>query len=168
MSGSEIINRHFHQPAEERAALEVVELTGRQHDILDFTSLGCTVKDMSAEFNCEVEQVAEVQAELLDLFAAPNMAAAVNRAIQLKKLEVEQQPEPARVQSLTERQLGVLGFIAAGFSNKQIGQIFGKQHSTFQKNVIRPIFGKIGANGRTHAVRRSYELGIFELAERSL
>jgi DNA-binding NarL/FixJ family response regulator len=63
---------------------------------------------------------------------------------------------------LTPAEIGVLGLIAAGHSNKQIAD---KLHITEDtvKGRVRSILSKLGANDRTHAATIGLKRGIIQL-----
>lgn len=63
-------------------------------------------------------------------------------------------PEP-----LSERELDVLRLLAAGLSNKEIGQKLSLAEGTV-KNYVTNVLGKIDARDRTQAALRARELGL--------
>ncbi len=63
-------------------------------------------------------------------------------------------PEP-----LSERELEVLRLVAAGLSNKEIGQKLSLAEGTV-KNYVTNVLGKIDARDRTQAALRAKELGL--------
>jgi len=60
---------------------------------------------------------------------------------------------------LTDRELEVLGLLAAGMANKQIARQLVVASETAKKHVSH-VLGKLGAANRTQAVARARELGI--------
>jgi LuxR family transcriptional regulator, maltose regulon positive regulatory protein len=60
---------------------------------------------------------------------------------------------------LTDRELEVLGLLAAGLANKQIASELVVAPETAKKHVSH-ILGKLGAANRTQAVARARELGL--------
>lgn len=60
---------------------------------------------------------------------------------------------------LTERELAVLGLIAAGLSNRQIAAELTVTLNTVKKHTSN-LYSKLGARGRTQAVARGRELGL--------
>ncbi|MBU47449.1 MAG: helix-turn-helix transcriptional regulator [Deltaproteobacteria bacterium] len=80
----------------------------------------------------------------------------------LSTLPVKQQtsaPVQPLVEPLSKRELEVLGLIAEGLSNDEIGKQLFIAISTI-KGHNRNIFGKLGVRRRTEAVARARELGI--------
>lgn len=78
-------------------------------------------------------------------------------------LEVSQQlhgffPEVA----LTPRETEVLGLIARGLGNKEVGDVLGTAPGTVKAHV-QSILGKLGATDRTHAVTIALRRGIIHL-----
>jgi DNA-binding NarL/FixJ family response regulator len=65
-------------------------------------------------------------------------------------------------ESLTVRELQVLGLIARGNANKQIGGMLALSEDTV-KGHLRSIMDKLGANNRTHAVTIGIGRGFIEL-----
>lgn len=59
---------------------------------------------------------------------------------------------------LTARELKVLTLIAAGFSNKQIGEKLFIGENTV-KNHARNIYSKLGVDNRIKAILKAFELG---------
>jgi DNA-binding NarL/FixJ family response regulator len=70
--------------------------------------------------------------------------------------------EHATDDELTEREIEVLRLIAAGNSNKQIGDLLCVAEATV-KSRITNILSKLGASDRAHAVTIGLKRGIFEL-----
>lgn len=65
-------------------------------------------------------------------------------------------PEPDR---LTDREMEVLRLMAAGMSNREIGEMLGMVEGTV-KNHVSTILSKLHARDRTRAVLKSFELGL--------
>ena len=66
---------------------------------------------------------------------------------------------PGLIESLTPRELGVLGMLAAGRSNQVIAAELVVTLDTVKKHVSH-VLGKLGAANRTEAVARARELGL--------
>lgn len=64
-----------------------------------------------------------------------------------------------QVQALTTRERQVLGLVASGFSNREIGEKLGIAPGTVKAHVER-VIGKLGAAGRTQAAVRGVALGL--------
>ncbi|HKC90696.1 MAG TPA: GAF domain-containing protein [Candidatus Limnocylindria bacterium] len=60
---------------------------------------------------------------------------------------------------LTRRELQVLRLLAAGLSNRQIGQRIGIRYSTV-RGYVRAVIEKLGAHSELEAVARAHELGL--------
>jgi LuxR family maltose regulon positive regulatory protein len=67
-------------------------------------------------------------------------------------------PQPL-IEPLSERELEVLHWVAAGYSNQEIAQELVVAVSTVKKH-INNIYGKLEVGSRTQAVARARELGI--------
>ena len=66
------------------------------------------------------------------------------------------QPE---YESLTDRELEVLAFVAKGYTNKAIGLHLGISDRTVQGHLAKT-YGKLGSNSRTEAVMKAVSLGL--------
>lgn len=71
-----------------------------------------------------------------------------------------QNPKHKMIESLTDRELGILRLVAEGYSNAEIGQRLHLALSTVKGHNLR-IFNKLQAQNRTEAVVRARELGLF-------
>ncbi len=63
---------------------------------------------------------------------------------------------------LTERELGVLRFVAAGNSNRRVAAELGISEETVKAHM-KNILGKLAANDRTHAVTIALKRGIIDV-----
>jgi DNA-binding NarL/FixJ family response regulator len=72
------------------------------------------------------------------------------------------QPEPAIYEALTPRERDVLELLAEGLSNRAIAAKLDISEHTVKFHVSS-IFGKLGAENRTAAVRRAVRLGLITL-----
>ena len=72
------------------------------------------------------------------------------------------QPEPAVYEALTPRELEVLELLAEGLSNRAIATALAISEHTVKFHVSS-IFGKLGVENRTAAVRRGVRLGLIAL-----
>ncbi len=105
--------------------------------------------DVVAEFSTMAEaKAADVNVDAL--MVAPAHAAADDATS-------ERLAEP-----LTARELDVLEHLAAGLSNKAIGDRLGISDQTVKFHVAS-ITGKLGVTNRTEAVRRALRLGLIAL-----
>ena len=68
------------------------------------------------------------------------------------------------VETLTDRELEILGEVARGFTNKVIGINLNISNRTVQGHIAR-IFEKLQANSRTEAVMRAISLGLLNTPE---
>lgn len=68
-------------------------------------------------------------------------------------------PKAQAALGLSERELEVLGELAAGRSNKEIAALLHVSPNTVKTHVAR-LFEKLGARRRTEAILRARELGI--------
>jgi DNA-binding NarL/FixJ family response regulator len=70
--------------------------------------------------------------------------------------------EPDLYEALTSRELEVLEALGEGLSNKSVAARLGITEHTVKFHVSA-IFGKLGAENRTDAVRRGVRLGLIAL-----
>ena len=77
-------------------------------------------------------------------------------AFNLKKVLVKENSLP---EQLSQRELEVLEYIAAGLSNQKISEVLFISMNTI-KTHIRNIYSKLDANSRTKAVAKAQELGL--------
>lgn len=66
------------------------------------------------------------------------------------------------VEELTERELEVLGYVAAGARNREIAHILNVSIKTVEFH-LRNIMSKLGARCRTEAVVRAWQLDLLTL-----
>ena len=69
---------------------------------------------------------------------------------------------PAAPETLTEREREVLGLLARGLANKEIGRRLGISEDTVKTHVSR-ILGKLGARSRTQAVLHGMRMGLVQV-----
>jgi len=138
------------------------ELSQRQRTIVNLASLGGTTESVAGELKTMQDIIEGERKSLIATYGVPNMAAVVNAAIRHRQLAVEICPAEGIVESLSPLQQKALACIAIGLTNQQIGATFDKNPATFHANKIKPALRKLQASGRTHSVRRSYEVGIFK------
>lgn len=143
------------QPFEKR----LIVFTDRQFQVLLLASLGGTAEQVADLLGCSEEEVTQTRDELIEMHDAPNMAAVVSQEILRRQLLVDVQE--SKVQ-LRRRDKIMLDGFRNGLGNAAIGKQLGKSKDTVYK-YCPALFKKMGSSGRTHSVRRSYELGVFEI-----
>jgi LuxR family maltose regulon positive regulatory protein len=89
----------------------------------------------------------------------------------LDALQVDDKPEPlsrspapqaqSLIEPLTAREIDVLGLLAEGLTNAEIGQRLVISLPTV-KSHTRNLYGKLGVHSRREAVARARELGLLE------
>jgi NarL family two-component system response regulator LiaR len=72
--------------------------------------------------------------------------------------QISRRSEEQPIDTLTDRELEVLTFVAQGFTNKAIGVQLGISDRTVQGHLAH-IFSKLHAGSRTEAVMRAISLG---------
>lgn len=92
-------------------------------------------------------------------FLQPSIAAKV--VAEFSRLSRAHEPEPRQplIEPLSERERQVLRQLAAGKSNKEIGQALALAEGTV-KNHLSNIFGKLGVQDRTQAALLAREMGL--------
>lgn len=98
-----------------------------------------------------------------ELFAAVRAVARGERYIAqaVASRLIDQLSNPAR-EPLTHRETEVLQWVARGASNKQIAAGLGIAEPTVKAHLVH-IFGKLGVDSRTSAVRAGLERGVIQL-----
>jgi len=76
-----------------------------------------------------------------------------------RRTKGEVRPSVALIEPLTERELEILRFIAAGRSNPEIADLLYLSLNTVKWHV-RNLYGKLGVSNRVGAVARAQELGL--------
>lgn len=135
------------------------ELSHTQMEILRLASLGKTVGDVAYRFRTTDSEIISIRDSVSAIFESPNMAATIHLAIVRGVLPIKVNPESV---DLNEVELNMLCIYASGQDHLEVSAQFGigeKQVATLNKELFR----KIGATGRTHSIRRAYELGIFKI-----
>ncbi len=66
------------------------------------------------------------------------------------------------IEQLTEREIEILGHVAAGARNREIADILNVSIKTVEFH-LRNILGKLGARSRTEAVVRAWQLDLLTL-----
>lgn len=139
------------------ARLLVLGLPREDEDLLDFVEAG------ALGYLLDGANQAAVAAAIHDLQAgrtrcAPHIAGAalarIERCLGQKTLPAAGPREP-----LTVRELEILRLLAAGLSNKEIGQELGISLSTV-KNHVHNLLGKLGVLRRRDAIRLAYAHGL--------
>ncbi len=143
-----------------RSAARVIVLTTYADDASIFPALragaaGYLTKDASAE---------EIEAAIRAVHRGQTWLDPVVQARLVSALGDGDDGEPARPSpglpdNLTPREAEVLGLIAAGLSNREIGERLVLSQATVKTHVNR-IFAKIGARSRAQAVLYAIEAGL--------
>jgi len=137
-----------------------LDFSERQFNVLILGSLGGTKESVATLLSCDEHDVTKARDELIDMFHARNLAAVVNKAIVMRYLPIEVNEDLAVQQTLNRRDMTLIHGFRSGHTNTEIGKQLGKSKNAVGHYYSRALFDKIGANGRTHTVRKSYELGI--------
>jgi DNA-binding NarL/FixJ family response regulator len=135
----------------------VLGLPGEDQQLIDFIEAGARGYVLQGTSPAElVETIRDAHAGR-SRCSARVAAAVVARIMQLEqqRTRVERrQPEP-----LTPREREVLGWMATGRCNKEIGRRLRISVQTV-KNHVHSILGKLGASRRREALRIAYETGL--------
>lgn len=118
-------------------------------------AVGYLLKDVSSDKLVEAIRAAARG----ESFLQPSIAAKV--LAEFNRLEERPAPPaaPGLVEPLSERELEILGRVAAGDSNKEIGAALYITEGTV-KNHVTNILGKLGVRDRTQAALRARELDL--------
>lgn len=118
-------------------------------------ALGYLLKACSADKLNESVRAAAKGASVLEPAVTARLMAELNR---LSAREGRKVPQ-SLADPLSERELAVLKFLAAGCSNKEIGAKLSITEGTV-KNHMTNVLGKLGVLDRTQAALRARELGL--------
>lgn len=77
---------------------------------------------------------------------------------EFRKNTVASADAPESSEALTRREVEILRLVAAGYSNREIGEVFGTKEGTI-KNHVSNILSKLGVRDRIRAVLRGIDLG---------
>lgn len=140
-------------------AARVVVLTTFEEDEEIFEALsagavGYLLKACSAEKLCGSVRAAAQGTSVLE----PSVAARLMAGLGRPATKDGRRPVSALVESLSERERGVLRLLAAGCSNKEIGVRLNIAEGTV-KNHMTNVLGKLGVLDRTQAALKARELG---------
>lgn len=112
---------------------------------------GFLLKDVSVERLADGIRAVAAGKTLLQ----PALTERVVRVVQERGSDFDALPSP---ESLTPRETDVLRLIAAGYSNREIGESLGMTEGSV-KNHTSNVLSKLGARDRTRAVLRAIEIG---------
>jgi DNA-binding NarL/FixJ family response regulator len=93
----------------------------------------------------------------IDTLIGAVRAAARGETVLAARLATRRKTPPA--EQLTPRELGVLGLVARGLSNAEIGRELFIGEATVKTHLLR-VFGKLGVNDRTAAVTAALSRGV--------
>jgi DNA-binding NarL/FixJ family response regulator len=113
---------------------------------------GFLLKDVSLERLAETIRIVSTGKKVLQ----PVLTERIVRIVQEAGTNFSSTDKPER---LTPREADVLRLIAAGYSNREIGEALGMSEGAV-KNHASAVLSKLGARDRTRAVLRGIELGI--------
>ena len=117
-------------------------------------ALGYLLKDLSGHELANAVRTVASGGALIDPSVARKVVTEFARLTSPARPINEGLPE-----SLTERELEVLRYLAEGFSNREIGNKLSLTEGTV-KNYVTNVLQKIGARDRTQAALRGRELGL--------
>lgn len=147
------------QPTPETPAFTPVEFTAVEEKVLALASLGGTIYQVGRLMKVAPVTVAEHRDSIIAKSGAKNMANAVNINILNGQLPVKVSAEKFSIE-VDERL--ILQRISSGDHNSHIANRL-RMPKKEVKEKCRGLFYKMNVTGRTHSVRRSYELGVFKL-----
>lgn len=115
---------------------------------------GYLLKDCPSAQLAEAVRAAARGEAFLQPVVASKVVAELNRLSPYQSRANRSLPEP-----LSERELEVLGELARGYANREIGERLHLAEGTV-KNYVSAILAKLGARDRTHAALRAREIGL--------
>lgn len=133
-----------------------------QHDII-IASQGVVEEELASHSKQNIRLVRRRWAATTNALGVPTMAVAVRLAIHIGAIDVTRPAQPTDERTrLDIGQYRLLDLLSRGYTNAQVKRLMGISDST-TKEIKRKIYERLGASNMAHAVRRAYELGIFEL-----
>jgi len=136
----------------------MLTVSERDEDLFDAIRAGAQgylLKNLEmAELLAAVRQVRAGEAII-----APSMAARLLQEFRTLADQAPQEPEPAQVNELSERELDVLRLVAQGLANKEIADRLGLSEHTV-KTHLRNILDKLQLRSRAHAAAYAVQAGV--------
>ena len=136
----------------------MLTVSERDEDLFDAIRAGAQgylLKNLEmAELLAAVRQVRAGEAII-----APSMAARLLQEFRTLADQAPQEPEPAQVNELSERELDVLRLVAQGLANKEIADHLGLSEHTV-KTHLRNILDKLQLRSRAHAAAYAVQAGV--------
>jgi len=139
------------------ALLGTIALSPFEHGVVTLTALGGVPAKIARLLHAAPDQIVETQALLIQKFEMPNMAAVIHQAILSQQLPVQIRPNKKLAHRMRPREIAALDDMAAGRSNRQIAEILEMNVDTFVSNVSKPLYIKLAARTREHAVYRGHQ-----------
>lgn len=103
------------------------------------------------------EEAVARMAGLREFFDAKTLAQAVHRAIDQNVLHVRKKSPETQ---FSDTQISVMGWMAVGLENREIGEKFGRSKQAFSHNHIKPLFKKMNVSTREAIVVRGHQFSL--------
>jgi ATP/maltotriose-dependent transcriptional regulator MalT len=139
-----------------------LRLTALHDYVFLLASVGGNTREVAETLHEEEIKIGKARDDINDFFGVPTMAASVVQGIEETFIPIKVRPDWGGIRP-SEREMKILRRIGAGRSNGWIGKSLGCPKQQLQCDMHN-LWRRIGAAGRTHGMRRSYELRIFELS----
>jgi hypothetical protein len=141
-------------------------LTALHDHVFLLASVGGTTQQVSKVLRHPKPKIIKARNEVNNFFNANKMAVSVYRGLKTDYIEVDSE-EYSSIPP-TELELKILQGVANGFSNEQlVSRLAEKKHGRGRRQFLNNMHlfwrERLGADGRTHSMRRGFELGILPI-----
>ncbi len=128
-------------------------------DVLKLVAVGADYRQLHEQLGTTPQEAQGLVDATMTVFDGRTLAQAMYKATRVKALEI---PKRTPNFELTYKQHSVLGFVALGHTNSEIGSEFGFSQNEFARNHIKGACKKLGARTRESAVVRGVQFGFLD------
>ncbi|HEX5744388.1 MAG TPA: hypothetical protein VFX84_02980 [Candidatus Saccharimonadales bacterium] len=136
-------------------------LVGEEISVLSHISQGNTLGQVAEELGVGKDEVIYWRGNAMSKYRSGSVTATVNEALRDGSIPVEVSPDPETAARLTPLDKRVLELYAKGVTNHDLAGQIGKPVKVVER-YHDGLLERIGAWKRPHAMRRMYELGIWQ------
>lgn len=125
-------------------------------NVLKLVAVGADYRHVHEHLRTTPQEGQHLVDTTMTVFEGRTLAQAVYKAMRVGVLAI---PERTPNFELTHKQHSVLGFVALGHTNSEIGSEFRSSQDQFARNHIKSACKKLGARTRESAVARGVQFG---------